>query len=106
MKELLKNYDPKNPPVVTDKLIKKILNFNFLKLKNEKQLENLKSLILSLEEEHIMKILIKYSDDYDYEEEEDLDEEQNKKFLSFIRDNRFMTYNKKIHSILRSQCNI
>ena len=84
-------------------MYQKILNFDFRKLKNKTQQENLKLLVLSLEEEKILDVLVKWADDlYDYEEIEDEDEEKNKEFLLFLRDSRFMPYNKKCLGLVKN----
>lgn len=58
------------------------------------QLENVKLFMLDLSEDEISAFLIKLIDeDYDYEEDESLDEKKNNFILDFLRDKRFKKYN-------------
>ncbi|NPV12977.1 MAG: hypothetical protein HPY57_14520 [Ignavibacteria bacterium] len=66
---------------------------DFSKFKPE-QIENVKLFMLDLSEDEISAFLIKLIDeDYDYEEDETLDEKKNNFILTFLRDKRFKKYN-------------
>ena len=59
------------------------------------QIENVKLFMIDLGDDEISAFLIKLIDeDYDYEEDETLDEKKNGFILSFLRDKRFQKFNK------------
>jgi hypothetical protein len=59
------------------------------------QIENIKLFMLDLGEDEVSAFLLKIIDeDYDYEEDESLDEKKNDFILGFLRDKRFKKFNK------------
>jgi len=76
---------------------------DFTKFKPE-QIENVKMFMLDLSEDEISAFLIKLIDeDYDYEEDESLDEKKNNFILSFLRDKRFKKFNKVMLGYVKSK---
>ena len=76
---------------------------DFTKFEPE-QIENVKLFMLDLSEDEISAFLTKLIDeDYDYEEDESLDEKKNNFILSFLRDKRFKKYNKVMLGYIKSK---
>jgi len=68
------------------------------------QIENVKLFMLDLSEDEISAFLIKLIDeDYDYEEDESLDEKKNSFILGFLRDKRFKKFNKVMLGYVKSK---
>lgn len=84
-------------------LLQDLRQIDFAKLKTN-QVENVKLFMLSLSEDEVSAFLIKILDeDYDYEEDESVDEKKNSFIIGFLRDKRFQKYNNVMLSYVKTK---
>lgn len=78
----------------SSELLQDLREVDFSRLKKN-QIENIKLFMLDLGEDEISAFLLKIIDnDYDYEEDESLDEKNNEFIIGFLRDKRFKKFQK------------
>lgn len=96
-KEAVKFTRDKKSELLTD-----LRNINFEELKKN-QIENIKLFMLDLGDDEITAFLIKLLDeDYEYVEDESVDEKNNAFILDFLRDKRFQKYQKVMLNYVQS----